>query len=611
MKAKPTSRKSALAYQPTADLPPLPPYQTAWDLANQYYKNEQDPKLEADIVFTLGAYKKFAAKWRKVDYCQDASTLTKALAEYESLIGQAAVSRPSRYFSLRLELNAADATAVKALASLCKRLRKASDDILFFTLQIGKITKSIQKAFLADPTLAHFKYFLEQIFQGAEHDLTEAEEKIINLKAPQASGLWHQMTEKLISTSSITWKGKSLPLPEALDTIETLKSAEKPKLWSTIITKVDTFGVVAEHEFNAIITDVRTEDELRKYKKPYSATALSYQHDEKSIESLISAVITEGFALSRKFYEYKAKYLGVPKIHYAQKYDTIGEAPKISFAEALTVCRDVFYQVNPLYGQVFDRMLKDGQLDVYPKAGKRGGAFMSSQTGHPINVMLNQADTMKSLETLAHEMGHAIHAARSSTQSPLYDGHSIVTAETASTLFERLVFDALYSTADTPTKTVLLHDKITGDIATIQRQIAFFNCELEIHNRIHAEGAMTHTELKACMEKHLRSYLGTAVDITPEDGASYVYIPHLRYGFYVYSYTFGHLMSTIMANHYKADNSYRAKIDTFLTAGQSDTVVNIFKRIGINTTKTDTFTEALKAHAADIAEFKKLTSKKK
>ena len=206
------------------------------------------------------------------------------------MTGDATTSRPSRYYSLRLELNAADTAAEKALATLRKRLRKASDAILFFTLEIGKIPKTLQKDFLTEPSLKHFTYFLAQIFLGARYDLSEAEEKIVHLKAPQASHMWQQMTEKLLSTSTISWKGRFLHIPEALETIETLQSAEKPKLWSAIIQKVDSFGVVAEHEFNAIITDVRTEDDLRGYKKPYSATAIGYQHNETSIESLVAAV---------------------------------------------------------------------------------------------------------------------------------------------------------------------------------------------------------------------------------------------------------------------------------------------------------------------------------
>lgn len=611
MTKKLTTPKNKLNYQNAESLPELAPYKIQWDLSSLYYKDENDIQIEDDVKVTIAIYKRFAKRWRNTNFTTDAKVLLLALKDYEQISSNPALSRPGRYFSLRSALDANDTVADKALATIRKRLRPAGDLILFFTLELGKIPKSTQEDLLKDSSLKHFSYFLKQIFIGAKHDLTEAEEKIIRLKGPQSSGLWQQMTEKLISTSEITWKGKALPLPTALETIETIKSNDKPLLWEKIVDKMDSFGIVAEHEFNAIITDVRTEDDLRKYKKPYSATALGYQHDEKSIEALVKAVSTDGFALSRKFYVLKAKYHGVKQIHYAQKYDTIGEAPAIEFPEALNICRDVFYQVNPLYGQIFDSMLTRGQLDVFPKKGKQGGAFMSNETGHPINVLLNHSSTMKALETLAHEMGHAVHAARSATQSPLYDGHSIATAETASTLFENLVFNAIVSQADEATKTVLLHNKITGDIATMQRQIAFFNCELEIHNTIHQEGAMTHEELKSCMRRHLTSYLGAAVNITPKDGASYVYIPHLRYGFYVYTYTFGNLMSTIMANHYKDNNAYREKIDTFLTAGETDTVVNIFKKIGLNTTSPNTFTEALKNHAQDISTFEKLISKNK
>ena len=149
------------------------------------------------------------------------------------------------------------------------------------------------------------------------------------------------------------------------------------------------------------------------------------------------------------------------------------------------------------------------------------------------------------------------------------------------------------------------------DISTIQRQIAFFNCELEIHNTIKEQGAMTNDELRDCMYKHLKSYLGPAIALDKNDGYSYVYIPHLRYGFYVYTYSFGILISTIMANHYKADKKYVQEIDKFLSAGASDSVANIFKSIGIDTTKQDIFSKALLNQAADIDSFAKMVKAKK
>ena len=153
--------------------------------------------------------------------------------------------------------------------------------------------------------------------------------------------------------------------------------------------EMEQISEVAEHEFNAIITDVRTEDARRGYQKPYSATAIGYEDSEKSIENLVSAVSTEGFKLSRKFYKLKAAYHKKKQLHYTEKYSSIGQAPEIPFTQAVEICRDVFYGIKPDYGEIFDEMLEGGQIDVYPKPGKRGGAFMSDQTGHPIHVFLN------------------------------------------------------------------------------------------------------------------------------------------------------------------------------------------------------------------------------
>lgn len=604
------SSRSKFTYTPTTNIAPLSEIKTEWDLKKLYYTSDKDPRIDADVVTTEKAYAAFARKWRSKPFANNPKLLAAALQEFETLSGMPEASRPGRYFGFRSTLNASDQVAEKNLALLSRRLRKASDLVLFFALTLGKLPVATQRQYLAEPTLAHYRYYLERLFIGARHHLSEAEEKIINLKARQSYGMWTDMTEKIISSRAITYKGKTMRLPEALETVNDIRSTEKPILWNKILDEMEQIGEVAEHEFNAIISDVRTEDELRGYKKPYSATAQNYEDTEKSIESLVEAVSTKGFSLSKKFYKLKAAYHGVPILDYSQKYDTIGEDVVIPFADAVEICRDVFYNVKPEYGKIFDTMLTRGQIDVFPKPGKRGGAFMSEAVGHPTHVCLNHLSNFKSLETLAHEMGHAIHAERGKYHTPFYQGHSITTAETASTLFENLVFDAVFAVASPAAQTVLLHDRIARDISTIERQIAFFNAELEIHNTIQAVGAMSNDELRAVMQKHLQSYLGPAIRVTPRDGYSYVYIPHLRFGFYVYTYAFGLLMSTIMANRYKADRSYIAEIDAFLSAAQSDNVANIFKSIGIDTTKTDTFTEALKNHEADIQAFGKLVAKR-
>lgn len=605
---KPTTNASKSAASP---LPKLGKIQTKWDLGSLYYTSERDPQIEKDLIKTERAYTSFAEKWRDKSFETSPTLLRDALTEYEKLGAMPEAGKAGRYFGFRSVLDAKDAVAEKQLALLSLRMRKLSDLVLFFTLRIGKISKEEQKKLLAHKDLQPFHYYLTQLWLGAKHDLTEAEEKIINLKSRQSYGMWVSMVDKIISNRTINFDGKDIPVNEALETIDVLPPKQKPVLWGRIMQEMEQIAEVSEHEFNAIITDVRTEEELRGYTKPYSSMVLSNEDSEQSVENLIAAVSTKGFALSTQFYKLKAAHHGEKKLPYARKYDSIGEPAKMPFKEAVDICRSVFYGVKEEYGAIFDTMLTSGQIDVYPKAGKRGGAFMSSEVNQPTHVFLNHLPNFKSLETLAHEMGHAIHSERSKIQRPLYQGHSITTAETASTLFENLLFDAVYASASEKDKPILLHDRIARDIATIERQIACFNAELEIHNTIKAHGAMTKIELRDCMYKHLKAYLGPAILLSKQDGYSYVYWSHLRYGFYVYTYTFGILMSTIMANRYKEDPSYLREIDTFLTAGQSDTVANIFASIGIDTSKQDTFTEALKNQEADINAFAAFAKTKK
>jgi oligoendopeptidase F len=368
---------------------------------------------------------------------------------------------------------------------------------------------------------------------------------------------------------------------------------------------------VAEHELNAIVLDKKINDELRGYKKPYESKVLANENTLSSVEALVATISERGFALSKDFYKAKAALHGVSILPYASRYDSIGPDPKISFTDAVEICRDVFYKTKHEYGTFFDEMLSKGHIDVYPRARRSGGAFMSSDVGQPTMVFLNQVDTFKSLETLAHEMGHAIHSSRSKVGQPSYYEHySTTTAETASTFFENLVYDAVYEQVDSDTRLLLLHERIMRDIATIQRQIAFFNFECTLHHTIRTEGAMTAEHIASTLAGHLRAHLGPAISVTDDDGYSFVYIGHFRSMFYVYTYAYGLLMSNVMRTKLRNDPKYIARVDTFLQSGGSNTVEHIFKSIGIKANKHETFLASLEAHAADIKEFSRLVKKR-
>jgi oligoendopeptidase F len=578
---------------------------TAWDL-EVLYTSAADKAIEHDITRFERTVDTFVRTFQKESKrFSEIGLLKQALAAYEKIAASPDAARSGYYFGLRRELDARDDEAEKKLNLLSDRLTKTVNKLLFFELVLGKLSVAHQTRILKDASLSKWHYYLKGIFDEAKHHLTEAEERIMSLKSNTSHGLWVAGTEKMLNRRTIAWKGKVLPLSEAFELISKLPKVDRRKLWSLAVVELKALGSVAENELTAIVLDKKVSDELRGFKNPYSATVLGYENSESSVEALIAAV-KNNYHISARFYALKAKLMKEKRLLYADRSTAIGTSKKISFASATATLREVFHEVNPEYARILDTMLEHKQIDAFPRKGKTGGAFCASQTNLPTYVLLNHLPDSRSLMTYAHEMGHAVHAERSKTLTPIYQGHSTAVAETASTLFENLVFDANLRTLDRAERIGALHDKIQDDIAGIQRQVAFFEFEREMHHTIRTQGAMTEHELAACMQKHLSSYLGKAVEVTKDDGYSFVYVSHFRRFFYVYTYAYGNLISNAIAARLRSDATYTKEIDGFLTAGCSKSPEDIFKAMGIDVTKSSFFEEGLKKMSERIDELESL-----
>ena len=142
--------QNVFKYTPTTALPKLGKIKDQWDLKNLYYTSEKDPQIEKDIIATERAYKAFAQKYRGKDFTSTAKKLFAALSESEKLSEVPAGSKPIFYYSFRTVLNAHDTVAQKQLTLIENRLTKAGNEVLFFGLEIGKISKELQKKYLKD-----------------------------------------------------------------------------------------------------------------------------------------------------------------------------------------------------------------------------------------------------------------------------------------------------------------------------------------------------------------------------------------------------------------------------------------------------------------------------
>lgn len=579
---------------------------TTWDLS-VFYKSPKDPQIEKDIEAIEKAYQDFAASYKnRKDYTEDDQKLLVALRDWEKLTVKASVWKPALYFHYIQDIDSQNQFVEAQMNKTVNRLTKAANEIVFFQLALGKIPNERRDEILKSELLRPFRYYLKTIFDTSKHDLSEAEEKILNLKSLPSYTLWVQGQEKLLTAQTVKHRGKVIPLTKASSMIAELPRGERKTLSAEILKVTKSVSHFGESEINAIITNKKIDDELRNFKEPYSATILSYQNDERAIMNLVET-ITNNFNISHRFFKLKAKLLKLKKLESYDQYAHIGKtSKKIPFEKGVELLRTVFAKIDQKYEQIFVTMLEKGQIDVYPTKGKRGGAYCSSSLGNPTFILSNYTDNLESVTTIAHEMGHAFHGHFSKTQPPLYESYTISTAEVASTLFENFLFDEIFQTLNKKEQIVALHDKILEDVSSVFAQIALFNFELDLHRRIRAEGSVSKEEMSRMMAGHFRKYLGPSVNIKDENVYMFIRWPHLRYFFYVYTYAYGTLISKALYSRLKKDPSYMQQIEKFLSAGGSDSPENIFKSIGVDTTKPEFFTEGLKSIEENIIRLEKL-----
>lgn len=574
------------------------------------YKNEKDPQIEKDLARLEKDCLALSKKYKNKEFENFSSdAFLKVLKDYEKFLVGLVIYKPYRYYALRKNLNIKDQDAAAGQARVLERINKALNTATFFALQIGAIGKKRQKEILKDPKFAKYKYYLSEIFAGAQYKLSEEAESVMALLSQPGYGMWIDAQEDLLYEKTVSWKGKQLPIPEASSMVANLPKTQRRKLHALLNEVYKSNAEIARAEMNAVVTYKKITDELRGYKKPYSATMRQYQNKEEVIESMVG-VVTEGFKISKGFYKLHAKLLGEEKLELADRSVKAGELKqKFNFEKAVEIVRSAFARVDQKYVDILDSYLENGQIDVFPKAGKTGGAFCWGDGDEPVYVMLNHTDSIRSVETLAHEMGHAFHSEMVKKQPDLYKGYPTSMAEVASTFFEQLVVDELSQQLSDKERLVLLHNRLLGDLATIFRQIAFFNYEVELHETVRLEGPISAEKMAEMMQKHLKSYLGSAVEVTKDDGYFYVGLSHARRFFYVYSYAYGQIVSRAMYEKWKENPDYASQVEAFLSSGESKSPYDTFKMIGIDTRNPDFFKSALRGIERDIKELRKLAKK--
>jgi|SRR3989344_2900510 len=568
---------------------------TEWDLG-LLFKGDDDPRIIESRKRIEAEVDNFVKKWRpRKDYLENLKPLKEALEEYEKLemVGggegtDGGVGNEYFYFWLKSQKDLNDSNIKACLGKASDFIIKMSNELVFFTIALGKIEEKNQKKFLESSELKKYKHYLERTFASSKYILSEAEEKIMTLKSEPAYSLWVRMLNGFLAKEErdvldVDGKLRKKSFSEILSLMSEQNKEVRDSAASAFNDILNKHKEVAESEINAVLKDKQIDDGLRKFERPDAARHLSDDLESEIVDSLINTVSSE-FGLAREFYKLKAKLLGMEKLEYHERNVDYGEIDlKYSFEKAFSLVYDVLNELDKEFGEIYLRMFKQGQVDVFPKKGKKSGAFCTdSLFSQPTFVMLNHTDKLRDVTIIAHEFGHAINGELARKQSPLNYGMVLSTAEVASTFMEDFVFRRLVNGVDDETKLALIMMKLNDELSTIFRQTACYKFEQELHREFREKGYLPLEDIGRIFSKHMASYMGEAVKMSPGNENWWVYWGHIRTFFYVYSYSSGILISKAMQRKVREDPGFILDVKEFLSLGLTASPKKVFANMGIN-----------------------------
>jgi len=578
----------------------------SWDLT-PLFSSDNDPKIKENLAETKKQVMKFVNKWQKrQDFLSQSSILVTALTEYDNLLKYFGVTGNVRYyFHLRSTQDEND-PEIKAHSNKVEEFStKLLNQIQFFELRLGKIPIHTQKKFLVISKLQPFHHFLHKLFTRAKYLLSEQEEKIINLKDIPAHSSWTKMTSSFLAKE--TRRGKNLS--QLLSDFRSDSRLIRDKAAADVSFILDKHKTVAENELNAILINKKIDDELRGITRPELPRHLADDIDSDVVDAMTEAV-TKRFNISSRYYQFKAKVLGVSKLKYHERFITFGKVDrKYTYDQSVKLIKQVFTQLDPQFVEILTRFVKNGQIDVYPRAGKRGGAFCACDLMiHPTYILINHTNNLNDVLTLAHEMGHGINNELMKSQHQAVNfGSPLSIAEVASTFMEDFVLQQLLFQSTLKQRLMLYMQKLDDDIATIFRQVAAYNFEKELHLMCQKKGYLASNTIGELFVKHMASYMGPYVEQSGGSNNYWVYWSHFRTFFYVYSYASGLLVSKSLQARVRQDPAYIKVVKQILTAGSSDSPQNIFKKYaGLDIANPKFWTTGLKEVESLLVETERL-----
>ncbi|MEO7191798.1 MAG: oligoendopeptidase F [Vicinamibacterales bacterium] len=454
----------------------------------------------------------------------------------------------------------------------------------------------------ADATLAVYRFAIEEVYRQQEHVLNEEGEALLSLSARMSGSVGDAY--QALSTADAKFPEVTLTGGEKV----TVSYGQYRAILATNRNQADRrtaflghYGTFAANlnTYASLYHGVCQRDWFHARSRRYATTLDAALHGNDIPRSVVDNLIAStraGVEPLQRYHRLRRRALGLDHYHpYDFSIPLVEWKRRYPYAEVL---EPIVTSVAPL-GEVYQRRMwrafRERWIDVYENDGKRSGAYSAAVYGvHPY-MLLNWADTLDDVFTLAHEMGHSMHTMLAQERQPfVYSDYTIFIAEVPSTLSEALLLEHLLAAAtDRDEQIVLLQHAIDNITGTFYTQVLFADFELAAHQLVEQEQPVTAEVLSALYQERFNAYYGDAVEAEALTPVTWARIPHFfNSPYYVYQYATCFASAAKLAQEIsrpdEAGVDARRRYMELLAAGGSNHPMTLLKQAGVDLSQPKT-----------------------
>ena len=554
-----------------------------WNLSD-LYSGMDDPRIDQALDAALTRAQKFQADYKGRLSSPDltAETLGAALHEYEAL--QQDSSKPAYFASLLFTTDTSDPTRGAFLQKVRERGTQLAIPLLFFDLELAALPEDVFAPLVQSAPVAPYAHFLHELRLYREHLLSEPEERLLEETANTGGRAFRRLFSETVSNAVFMFRGEAMNQATVLSHLYDADPDTRREAAQAFTQGLQANYRTVTFIFNTLLQDKNVSDRLRHYDYPEQSRHLANELPRETVDLVVDTV-ARNYPLVARFYHVKREILGLDTLTHYDRYAPLFEADGVvSFPDARQIVLDAFGDFAPEMRERAGEFFDKGWIDAPPAPGKEGGAYCQYVTPdlHPF-VFMNYLGRMRDVMTLAHELGHGVHASLSRKQTLLNFHGTLPLAELASTFGEMLVFERVQASANVKDKLALHAQKIEDSFATIPRQTALYRFEQAIHKHRRSQGELTPDDFGNLWQQEIQAMFGDSVQLGDEHKLWWSYIGHfVNSPFYVYAYSFGELLALSLYRQAQTGGpEFAQKYLEMLSAGGSLSPQQLMAKVGI------------------------------